>query len=673
MGTWSHDAFGNDSACDWAHGLSEVDDLSLVEDAIARALEGEGIYLDASDATDALAAIETVARLRGHFGLISSYTKVVDDWVRRTRLTPSDALVSQALAALEKVLGKDSELKDLWEESDQAQDWIASVEELKARLVAKPKPMLAEATAPPLESTPHAPSSSTAEDDVAQMLRRIGEVRFSHPVLSPNATPVQLHRAVMISGALCETTYTRHLISRIWQPLANLEKEAILWDMAVREAQTWALEGRLDEALAVLEPWRISPAASGPGQFDIRAAGVCLTAHDLERARTYHAKACEAAPTEALWHLDRALMEARLGSAEHARDILETEDLHALPEAARPAVTLIQGILACRNQEPAALSLLTEATNGYLDKVETSPAAWSLFAICCGWLALALGQAEQHDQAATLLRLVAPILIQPHHRELLIRLKDHRLLADDIPIPALSVASTSQTAAPTSAASVTDVGPFKTVCLPGVSALKQVEVYRRAFANGSRLYPFLVGDENDLSELLQGLSPPEDGGRAHIAEARALNVAAWLKEHSPKSAGRWPKETVPTLKTPLSLFHTLSQELKATMVIGLIELDHPSELFARMGYGDWNGCPPPSVHMALHAYWHHQYAAEPIAISASVVECLVAKPPTDKADALKLARAHRGYCDDVVEQGLGTTGRLASSLLEAKYWYFWWD
>ena len=66
MGAWSHEAFGNDTACDWADGLEEVDDLSLVEAAIDAVVDAPGGDLDASEACEALAAAEVVACLRGH-------------------------------------------------------------------------------------------------------------------------------------------------------------------------------------------------------------------------------------------------------------------------------------------------------------------------------------------------------------------------------------------------------------------------------------------------------------------------------------------------------------------------------------------------------------------------------------------------------------------------------
>jgi hypothetical protein len=138
----------------------------------------------------------------------------------------------------------------------------------------------------------------------------------------------------------------------------------------------------------------------------------------------------------------------------------------------------------------------------------------------------------------------------------------------------------------------------------------------------------------------------------------------------PKS---WPKQPVPAVKTPLIQFDPLHQTLKPEILIGLIELDDPAELFARIGYGDWNDCPAPHVHTALQAHWRQRFGAEPISVSGDIVECIVAQPPTEKPAAMALAREQHAYCYDIVEQGAGTTAKLASSLLAAKYWYFWWD
>jgi hypothetical protein len=207
----------------------------------------------------------------------------------------------------------------------------------------------------------------------------------------------------------------------------------------------------------------------------------------------------------------------------------------------------------------------------------------------------------------------------------------------------------------------------------GVNALKRVEAYRREFAQGSRWYPFLIGTDEELDQLLETLATPEDGGQAQLEAARRLDIGAWLEEHMPEPPKSWPRQPFPAPRTPLVQFDSLSQLLKPEILIGLIELEDPAELFVRIGFGNWNDCPEAHVHTALHAYWRERFGAEPVAVSGDVVECVVARPPTEKPAALALAREQHAYCYDIVEQGVGTTAKLASSLRAAKYWYFWWD
>ena len=269
MGTWSVDAFGSDEACDWAQSLAGSEDLSAVEAAIA-AYDGTH---EAAAAVRVLAAIETLARLRGHFGCRNAYTRRVDDWVLLTRLTPPDALVRRALNALDRILGNDSELRELWRETPDAQAWSDSVRALRSRLLTPPLALESAATEP-------------SGDQVAGLIRRAEALQFAVPNLAPSAPIGALYNAVAAADALCDVASVRKTIARAWQPLEHLEKASIAWDLAVREAKTWALEGALDEALAGLEAWRCASTAAGPGQFDIRAAGVCVSGRDLDRART---------------------------------------------------------------------------------------------------------------------------------------------------------------------------------------------------------------------------------------------------------------------------------------------------------------------------------------------------------------------------------------------------
>ncbi len=67
MGAWGVLAFDNDDANDWAYGLENISDLSLVESAFSQ-LEAADNYLEAPAACEALAACEVIARLLGHTG-----------------------------------------------------------------------------------------------------------------------------------------------------------------------------------------------------------------------------------------------------------------------------------------------------------------------------------------------------------------------------------------------------------------------------------------------------------------------------------------------------------------------------------------------------------------------------------------------------------------------------
>jgi hypothetical protein len=132
MGAWGVLAFDNDEANDWAYGLDDVKDLSLVESAFAALEEADG-YLDSSDGCIVLAACEVLARLRGNSGYQNAYTEKVDQWVKQHPLKVSPELLSRASRAIDRVLAPNSELRELWDEGD-ASDWQKSVEDLRQRL-----------------------------------------------------------------------------------------------------------------------------------------------------------------------------------------------------------------------------------------------------------------------------------------------------------------------------------------------------------------------------------------------------------------------------------------------------------------------------------------------------------------------------------------------------------
>ena len=129
MGAWSHEPFGNDDASDWAVDLEETKDLSLIEEALNNVLETDE-YLDAPEASVAIAAIEVIAKLLGKGTQTDAYSEEIDKWVKSVSIKPNSALIAKANRVLERVLDEDSELRELWEEVG-ADDWLNSVNVLR--------------------------------------------------------------------------------------------------------------------------------------------------------------------------------------------------------------------------------------------------------------------------------------------------------------------------------------------------------------------------------------------------------------------------------------------------------------------------------------------------------------------------------------------------------------
>ena len=133
MGAWGVLAFDNDEANDWAYGLDVVSDLSLVDNAFRKVETSRGRYLEQGDAVEALAACEVVARLRDRSGYTNAYTKKVDEWVAKHPIVPSRELISRGSAVIDRILGSDSELSELWEEAG-AGEWQGAVADLRTRM-----------------------------------------------------------------------------------------------------------------------------------------------------------------------------------------------------------------------------------------------------------------------------------------------------------------------------------------------------------------------------------------------------------------------------------------------------------------------------------------------------------------------------------------------------------
>ncbi|HEY4083935.1 MAG TPA: DUF4259 domain-containing protein [Burkholderiaceae bacterium] len=131
MGTWSHEPFGNDAANDWAHDLDGRKDFSLIDQAMQRVIDSGPEYLESDFAVEAVVAAEVLAMALSRGTQSDAYTEKVEAWLQSIAVKPEAALFIKAQRALARILDKDSELRDLWEESDEFESWEASIKALQ--------------------------------------------------------------------------------------------------------------------------------------------------------------------------------------------------------------------------------------------------------------------------------------------------------------------------------------------------------------------------------------------------------------------------------------------------------------------------------------------------------------------------------------------------------------
>jgi hypothetical protein len=132
VGAWGAGSFDNDAAGDWTDEFKKSKNLGPVIEAFARILEAED-FIYATTASEALAACEVLARLKGNSGAQTPYSKPVDDWVlQHPQAVPKD-LVDEADQAINRILSRKSELAELWGKS---KEWRDAVEDLRRRLQA---------------------------------------------------------------------------------------------------------------------------------------------------------------------------------------------------------------------------------------------------------------------------------------------------------------------------------------------------------------------------------------------------------------------------------------------------------------------------------------------------------------------------------------------------------
>ena len=226
---------------------------------------------------------------------------------------------------------------------------------------------------------------------------------------------------------------------------------------------------------------------------------------------------------------------------------------------------------------------------------------------------------------------------------------------------------------------------FTTLEVSGSDAVRLLEEYRSMYHSAGQC-PFLIGDGEELERLQEGAEDAEQASAEVVRASLAIDIDAWIARRREerredakddefshkKRLGEWPIEVGEMGSISLHK-DILSGEIKPKVYLGLAEIDQAWQLPAVVQLGDWNECPSPVEHCAFHRSWQWRFGAEITGMSGDTVECLVRNPPGDRETALRLAWEQYWYCNDIVDQGCGSISKLAATLLNSPYWFFWWD
>ncbi len=192
--------------------------------------------------------------------------------------------------------------------------------------------------------------------------------------------------------------------------------------------------------------------------------------------------------------------------------------------------------------------------------------------------------------------------------------------------------------------------------------------------------PVIMGKFEDIEFHFE--SPFEKTPEEIIEESKNYNIkefvenAARCVEDDPKLLGEFEErgdvssEQSAGIVAHLNIF---SKQPLEEIYIGLIPTEKSFEIPAYVSFGGWDWCEKPEDHVAIMRYWNEKYGIEIVSITSNVIECIVKNPPATKEEALELAKEQYWYCPDLVTQGTQTIAALAATLLNNKYWYFWWE
>jgi hypothetical protein len=207
------------------------------------------------------------------------------------------------------------------------------------------------------------------------------------------------------------------------------------------------------------------------------------------------------------------------------------------------------------------------------------------------------------------------------------------------------------------------------VTVPGERAIEAWRALRDRREPG--WWPIVIGGADDEAQLVDAATENDASVEEILRVAAGLDPDEDGPEVDEDGIGKWPRHRIEPVTYTLPL--DIRTGRPRPTVVALVPARESAEVPALLGWGDWNDCPGPEVHVAMHRRWAERYGAELVGISFDVIEMHVPRPPTTRDAAMSLAHEQCAYCPDIVDQGVATISNLGATLLSSDTWYFWWD
>jgi hypothetical protein len=108
--------------------------------------------------------------------------------------------------------------------------------------------------------------------------------------------------------------------------------------------------------------------------------------------------------------------------------------------------------------------------------------------------------------------------------------------------------------------------------------------------------------------------------------------------------------------------------------LGLVATTRPADVPTIVGWtGPLNYESDMGKLSAIMRSWEDRFGAYLIGLGFDTMTFIVERPPTSLEHATAIAAEHFAFCPDRVWQDLGSLQSLATALVEAPLWHFWWD